>query len=157
MEDVLLPFDFALSEAAVDVEEAEVEEETAFVSLTGLWVKKLKGPWSSCSLILIFFRPPLLVVALAAEEDEDELESSTTGSKLGSTLTFLGSVWSTTSSLFLLAHPLLELLPEGTPSSSTTPEVPAAGCCAEVPASQVWSLTQFYCVDFSKSRIGINT
>ena len=45
MEDVLLPFDFALSEvAAVDVEEAEVEEETAFVSLTGLWVKKLKGP-----------------------------------------------------------------------------------------------------------------
>ena len=44
MEDVLLPFDFALSEAALDVEEAEVEEETAFVSLTGLWVKKLKGP-----------------------------------------------------------------------------------------------------------------
>ena len=44
MEDVLLPLDFALSEAAVDVEEAEVEEETAFVSLTGLWVKKLKGP-----------------------------------------------------------------------------------------------------------------
>ena len=42
-----------------------------------------------------------------------------------------------------------QLIPHGMPGSR--PTMPALG------AKQVWSLTQFYFVDFSKSRIGVKS